>query len=238
MCLLIHYSCESFYDIKDGRTPRITSIAVRNFKSGQTYSFSIHKSAELKKLNIEDITDRYDELERDMLEEFYDFVKTKVDYIFFHWNMRDINFGFQAIEHRFRILEGAPTVVSEANKVDLARLLVAIYGKGYAPHGDGGRLHSLIEMNRITDRDALKGVEEARAFEDAEYVKLHQSTLRKVDVMANILDRALDGSLKTNSTWREMHGFHPSVVVEYVTQHWIFVLLSAFAVVISVVGFF
>lgn len=27
--LIIHYSCESFYDIKDGRTPRITSIAVR-----------------------------------------------------------------------------------------------------------------------------------------------------------------------------------------------------------------
>ena len=27
--LFIHYSCESFYDIKDGHTPRITSIAVQ-----------------------------------------------------------------------------------------------------------------------------------------------------------------------------------------------------------------
>ena len=44
--LIIHYSCESFYDIKDGRTPRVTSIAVRNFSTGQTSSFSIHKSAE------------------------------------------------------------------------------------------------------------------------------------------------------------------------------------------------
>ena len=30
MYLIIHYSCESFYDITDGRTPRITSIAVYN----------------------------------------------------------------------------------------------------------------------------------------------------------------------------------------------------------------
>ncbi len=37
--LVIHYSCESFYDIQDGRTPRITSIAVRELDSGQTHSF-------------------------------------------------------------------------------------------------------------------------------------------------------------------------------------------------------
>lgn len=31
--LIIHYSCESFYDIKDGHTPRITSIAVYDYTS-------------------------------------------------------------------------------------------------------------------------------------------------------------------------------------------------------------
>lgn len=40
----VHYSCESFYDIQDGRTPRITSIAIRNYASAQTESFSIHQS--------------------------------------------------------------------------------------------------------------------------------------------------------------------------------------------------
>ena len=34
--LIIHYSCESFYELKEGQTPRITSIAVKNYKSGQT----------------------------------------------------------------------------------------------------------------------------------------------------------------------------------------------------------
>ena len=41
--LIIHYSSESFYNIKEGRTPRITSIAIRFLKSAQTKSFSIHK---------------------------------------------------------------------------------------------------------------------------------------------------------------------------------------------------
>lgn len=39
--LIIHYSCESFYNIKDGRTPRITSIAVRFFNTGQTVTLFI-----------------------------------------------------------------------------------------------------------------------------------------------------------------------------------------------------
>ena len=41
--VVIHYSCESFYDRPDGTSPRITSIAVRNLATGQTESFSIHQ---------------------------------------------------------------------------------------------------------------------------------------------------------------------------------------------------
>lgn len=44
--LIIHYSCESFYGIIDGHTPRITSIAVYAYATAQTDSFSIHKTAE------------------------------------------------------------------------------------------------------------------------------------------------------------------------------------------------
>jgi hypothetical protein len=31
-----------------------------------------------------------------------------------HWNMRDVNYGFQAIEHRFRVLGGEPYIVEDA----------------------------------------------------------------------------------------------------------------------------
>ena len=73
--LVIHYSCESFYDRPEGQTPRVTSIAVRNYASGQTASFSIHKVAELKHVEFAEIDNNYDTLEKEMLHEFYEFMK-------------------------------------------------------------------------------------------------------------------------------------------------------------------
>ena len=55
MVVVIHYSCESFYDRPDGSSPRITSIAVRNLASGQTTSFSIHQMAERQKVSRDEI---------------------------------------------------------------------------------------------------------------------------------------------------------------------------------------
>jgi len=106
--LLIHYSCESFYDIKDGKTPRITSIAVRNLETAQTESFSIHKIAERKGIGISDIPSQYDVLEKEMLTDYFEFIRCRQTLNFVHWNMRDGNYGFSAIEHRFQILGGDP----------------------------------------------------------------------------------------------------------------------------------
>jgi hypothetical protein len=236
--LVIHYSCESFYDIKDGRTPRVTSIAVRNFATGQTTSFSIHKSAEQNGVPISEISVYYDALEKDMLDEFFAFIPTVPVQTFVHWNMRDVNFGFQAIEHRYKVLGGDPIIVADSRKFDLARALIAIFGVGYVPHGEGGRMFSTMELNSITARDALKGKEEAQAFEEGQFVKLHQSTLRKVDVIANILERTLDGTLKTNASWREQHGFHPAAAVEFVEEHWIWSLIVMVGVVVSLAAVF
>ncbi len=47
---VIHYSCESLYDRPHGASPRITSIAVRNLKTGQALSFSIHQMAERERV--------------------------------------------------------------------------------------------------------------------------------------------------------------------------------------------
>lgn len=77
MYIVLHYSCESFYDIKDGRTPRVTSIAARHLTTGQTASFSIHKSAEQLRVPPADISQRYDELEKLMLDEYFDFIKSR-----------------------------------------------------------------------------------------------------------------------------------------------------------------
>ncbi|MFC6331954.1 hypothetical protein ACFP56_04905 [Paenibacillus septentrionalis] len=129
--LVIHYSCESFYNIPNGRTPRITSIAVRYLATGQTKSFSIHKVAELQNVPFEDIEKEYNSLEKEMLSDFYNFVKNHKSFDWIHWNMRDINYGFEAIDHRYSVLGGVPEQISDEKKVDLSRYLVDIFGLRY-----------------------------------------------------------------------------------------------------------
>ncbi|MDQ3774040.1 MAG: hypothetical protein M3461_06575 [Pseudomonadota bacterium] len=220
--LVIHYSCESFYDKVDGKTPRITSIAVRNLTSGQTDSFSIHQIAEEQHIPFEEIDQHYDSLEKQMLDRFFQFVLSRQHYSWVHWNMRDVNYGFAAIEHRYRVLGGQPILIPEDRKFDLARALVDLYGVAYIGHP---RLESLVKKNKITDRGFLTGAQEAAAFDNKEFVKLHQSTLRKVDTLPNIFERASNQSLKTNSSWFEQHGFTPAVLAEWAKEHWLITLL-------------
>ena len=226
--IVVHYSCESFYDIKDGRTPRVTSIAVRNLESGQTESFSIHKIAEQKQIPFEEIDARYDELEREMLDEYFKYIQLNQSKTWVHWNMRDVNYGFQAIEHRFKALGGTPVALPENKKFDLARALISIYGIQYISHP---RLENLIDKNHVTHRAFLNGKQEADAFEGKEYVKLHQSTLRKVDIFANILERIANGSLKTNAKWYQIYGVHPKILIEIIRNHWMYSLLGAIALI-------
>lgn len=55
---------------------------------------------------------------------------------------------------------------------------------------------------------------------------MHQSTLRKVDVLANIMGRVIDGSLKTHASWFDKHGVHPKIILEFIAKHWIFALIT------------
>jgi hypothetical protein len=221
--VVVHYSCESFYDRQYGSSPRVTSIAVRNLESGQTKSFSIHQMAERMKTDSGQIVSQFGDLEKRMLNEFFEYAKTHQRSQWLHWNMRDINYGFAALEHRCQVLGGVTVEIPEENRHDLSRILIALYGVGYAGHP---RLESLMAKNKITARDFLVGAGEAAAFEKAEYVKLHQSTLRKVDVLANIAERAENGTLKTNATWWEIHGGTIGAVLEWFREHWFFSAIS------------
>ncbi|NKM69412.1 hypothetical protein [Rhizobium laguerreae] len=229
---VIHYSCESFYDRTDGRSPRITSIAIRKLDSGQTVSFSIHQVAELEGIELTGIAAHYDALERKMLDAFFAHVGSHRGMKYLHWNMRDINYGFAAIEHRHRALSGTPFVIPDDNKFDLARLLIDIYGVGYTGHP---RLTTLLEKNKIQPRDFLNGASEAEAFEQGNYVGLHQSTLRKVDILANIAGRVDDGSLKTNTSWWEMHGGRFRTLVNFAAENRAFQLIAGGASIVGLI---
>lgn len=228
----IHYSCESFYDKTDGQSPRITSIAVRNFSTGQTRSFSIHMIAERVKISLPKIEENIDSLEENMLKEFFEFVKSHQHVDWIHWNMRDANYGFAAIEHRFKVLGGDPIIILDEKKNDLAILLKNIYGSDYIGHP---RLPKLIEENGISHNDFLSGEEEAIAFENKGYIKLHQSTLRKVTLMSQILSLVSQGKLKTKASWIDQHGFHPAAIIEYIREHWIISLATVILLILGLI---
>jgi hypothetical protein len=232
--VVIHYSCESFYDRSNGASPRITSIAVRNLSSAQTKSFSIHQIAERdKKVSIADIEENYDDLEKKMLKEFYEYVETHRTHLWLHWNMRDINYGFPAIAHRYMVLGGVPVDIHESQLVDLARILVGMFGVGYAGHP---RLIWLVKENKISDRDLLNGEDEAKSFQARQYVRLHQSTLRKVDILANIALRTASGTLKTNATKIEIYGSYFRYFAELSREHWVVTLFGIIGSIASIIG--
>ncbi|OOP65466.1 hypothetical protein BWZ43_24955, partial [Heyndrickxia oleronia] len=60
------------------------------------------------------------------------------------------------------------------------------------------------------------GEEEARSFEDKEFVKLHQSTLRKVDILHSIVE----DDLLTDSELKEIYGLTPQGIYELVKENW------------------
>lgn len=223
--LIVHYSCESFYNTTDGHSPRIATIAVYNFSNAQTDSFSLHKVAEKKHIDFVNIDRNFDILEKQMLKEFFTFAKEHQNFFWIHWNMRDGNYGFAAIEHRYSVLGGTPFKIPDNKKIDLARLFINCYGVGYIGNP---RMEKLLAKNNIQAKDFLTGQQEAEAFQNKEYVKLHMSTLRKVDVFANLINRAINNKLKINSSWKEIYGVSVQGIVNYCKDTWWLQLLITF----------
>ena len=214
--VVIHYSCESFFDKPDGYSPRISAIVAKDMKSKQTHSFAIHYEAEATHVDKAGIEDQYDGLERKMLDRFFNFVKERKSHFYVHWNMRDANYGFQAIYRRYRALGGVPFEIEENRLIDLADCLVEIHGHDYAGHP---RLQKTMEINGLTAKNFLSGKEEAGAFAQKEYNRLHLSTLRKVDAIGNIMNLQLEGELKTNT--------HPLISkISEIHTHWLLTLIG------------
>ncbi|UQP02890.1 hypothetical protein L0Z36_26090 [Burkholderia multivorans] len=223
--LIVHYSCESFYDQTKADSPRVTSIAVRNLQSGQTHSFSIHFAAE-RAHALDQIENRYDEFEKAMLNDFFAFARDHQFHTWLHWNMRDMNYGFPALEHRAAVLGAQSFHIDEKQLVDLSRVLIAIYGNKYTGHP---RIQSLMEKNHITPRDFMVGQSEAHAFEQKRFLDMHRSTLSKVDVFANFAERAHSGTLKTNANWFDRNGRSFKAGIEKIREHWFWGALIAVA---------
>lgn len=174
---IIHYSCENLNDNNENYSPRITSIAVLHVGSSTMHSFSIHLIAEVNKISRKDIHDHYDNLEKEMLGQFFAFISDNDGSFWLHWNMSNINYGFEALIHRYKVLSGIDGKrIPDSKKFNLSSLILSVYGKECVEHP---RMASFMKLNDGEHRDNLAGKEEVNAFADKEYVKLHKSTMSK-----------------------------------------------------------
>jgi hypothetical protein len=194
----IHYSCQNLSDENEGYSPRITSIAVLHMLSSQMHSFSIHLIAEGMKIPRDDIFNKYNEIETIMLERFFNFISNRPsDAVWIHWNMTNINFGFETIEHRYNVLTGKePIHIDEKNKFNLSYLLKRKYGSNYV---NDPKMINLMELNGGRDRNFLTGEEEVTAYKAKEFIKLHNSTMCKVYFFRDVYGKMLFNKLRTNT---------------------------------------
>lgn len=234
--VFVHYSCESFTDYSKPGSRRVTSIAVRFGDNSQTKSFSIHQVAE-KRGWLQEISSKLDACEKQMLVEFYEFVREHKAFTWMHWNMRDSNYGFEAIAHRFEVLGGTPISISDDKKLDLSPLLIDIYGKKYTGHP---RIEWLVKKNDIFRKTFLTGQEEADAFVAGNFVALHQSTLVKVQALADIADLTSTRQLKTQSSvWKDVYSSSISSFGEALVAHWVFILtVSVIGIILAIIPMF
>jgi hypothetical protein len=210
---IVHYSSQPLNDSNESYSPRITSIAVHDLESNTTHSFSIHLEAEVSRVSKSEVEGKYDELEKAMIANFYDFVNKHINHCWVHWNMRNIHFGFEQISHRYKVLGATsndiPMILGN-KRFNLSDMILDIYGEDCISHP---RMAKLMQMNGGEPRGFLSGESEAKAFSDKEYVKLHQSTLCKVGWFQEMLLLLLERKIKTErSNWYiKAHAFCDSI---------------------------
>lgn len=193
---IIHYSSQALYDDGlDGLSPRITSIVVMHFSTRQTVSFALHAVAETLGIAKEDVEKNYDRIEGALLERFYSFVRDRREKYWVHWQMRNLTFGFEHLEHRYRSLTGkdAPVIPIEV-RLNLSDILGRRYGNDFAPNP---RMKSLMRLNGDLDQRFLDGAAEADAFKKMEFIRMNSSTISKVEFFHHVISEALAGTLRT-----------------------------------------
>lgn len=232
--LVIHYSCESFYG-KQGITPRVTSIAVLNRENNESKIFSMHLSAQILNKDIMNVDEKeYNLIEKEMLEEFSKFVLNHNNYYWIHWNMRSASYGFQAISNRNRILGGNEIVVSDTNKIDLSNLFGKLYTFSFEKDKPNGQMLNLASRNNISLRDALPGKDEADAFEKKEFLKLHMSTMRKVEIIDRLFMEYEKNNLKHNARLKEIYGLTIPGIFHLVKESPI--LIGIWSIAVFIIG--
>ncbi len=175
--LILHYACTDI-----NKSPVIvTSISIKDYSLGQTFSFSF---------------DEY-ESESKLLSEFVKHMQKYQNHIVVTWNQKSSTYGVQHLQRRCQELEASDKFpIKLENVIDLDDIFVAKYGRNYTKDP---KLRNLAQLNEVTLQNFVDGIDEIKLFNEKEYKKIENSTNRKVGVIADCLILAFHNKLKTNS---------------------------------------
>ena len=194
----IHYSCQSLNDTNTELSPRVTSIVLLHLSTKQMITFSTHDIAEELKIPKDKIVEKFDIIETKLLTRFFSFVETQAkDSSWIHWNMKNSVFGFEHLEHRYRVLtQKEPYKIDIEKRYNLSSMIAHKYGSNYA---DNPKMLSLMQLNGGRHRDFLTGEEEVTAFKAGNYVKMLKSTMCKVNFFSIVLKKMQKNKLCTKN---------------------------------------
>jgi hypothetical protein len=205
--LAIHYCQSKTYDDEYNEfSPMICAIVIKSLDGNIEKHFSIHYEADKANLSLEDIENSYRDLELRVLKAFNEFVKRHSNYTWIHWDMNNIQFGFEAIKHRFdKILAGLNGLneryeeIPVNKKINLCQLLEKMYGDRFTQGPD--KLASLMKVNNneILDNNYLSMEDEEIEFENKNYHVLLKSLDCKVNFICKVSERLDSRKLRVES---------------------------------------
>lgn len=215
ICVL-HYS--SSYITK--HPVKISSITFSEYGSNEMITYSMASKTE-----------------KEILCDFFEYIQNNKDKIYVGWNLKDITYGTQVLERRYKELVGEePPKIR--NVFDLDGIIEERYGKEYIEHEPQGKLLNLLNLNNISCNSFLEGKVEAELYEKNEFREIEMSNSCKVRGIKRILELVFDNKLKTNINflWKAAYKIDNSPFLKCIIS--LITIISFILTVISFLRFF
>ena len=143
--------------------------------------------------------------ERDIIEQFRNFLDDHQEKTFVHWSMNSPSFGFNPIQNRYKELTGKSISITPRLQIDLSEYLKEKYGIEYISR-QGGRLNNLAKLN------GFSGIKL-----DLEVKTQHEGTQR-LELTFSIYQAEKQGLLKISDSNYKTNPF-PELFISVDTYH-------------------
>lgn len=223
---LIHYACDDF-----NKSDIISNISIMNFGNQNIVSFSIRTIADELRVPEVNIHSRIAKIQKELLTQFNDFIKSHPDAKWIHWNMNNDIFGFGALHRISKTMNvNDPVSVTANQTINLSHLLSRVYGPSFCADP---RMESLARLNKLDLTYEYKNYsDEINLLHQSKYREITRSTNRKLTIFRIFLERAINRKLVVNSSWRDIYGVSFQGCYDAVKDKWWFAALTFIAGII------